>query len=190
MTATWILSMLPAVAGDELYNNMNARLFFLITTIVVANIGRAADPTVDSVVAGARSDPANAPAIVALAVIEHPKSLERIVTDSVAALPDRAVDIVRALLKVAPKQAAAIVGAAIQGAPKLAVEITTAAVALLPDRRAEIIAAAVDAAPVELRGVFTAPMGESLRASGITSDTTPPSFPAQPIRPDLVSPSS
>jgi len=56
----------------------------------------------------------------------------------------------------------------------------------LPDQSAEIVAAAVDAAPADLRTAIAAPTTGGADAGRAAA----PSFPAQPVRPDLVSPSS
>jgi len=95
------------------------------------------------------------------------------------------------VLKVLPKRAVEIVRASILAQPRLAPEIAAVAAGTLPDQSAEIIAAAVDAAPADLRSAIVAPTtGGAIPGGGDTGRAAAPSFPAQPVRPDLVSPSS
>jgi hypothetical protein len=142
-----------------------------------------------------RSDPKNAPAIVAMAVVDNPKAVSRIVTAGVKALPKQAVSIVKAALRVDPKQAVSIVKAAILAEPRLAVEITNAATATLPGQSAEITKAAEAVAPEDLKesiaGSGSDGGTDNLGESKVSGGSPPaPSFPSQPVQPDLVSPSS
>jgi hypothetical protein len=86
-----------------------------------------------------------------------------------------------------PVSAVEIVRAAILAQPRLASDITSAAVGVLPGQTPEIITAATDVAPPDLRGAIAAPTTGGGAGGG--APTVPP-FPAQPIRPDLVSPST
>lgn len=151
----------------------------------------AAESKIDAVVAGAVRDPKNAPLIVAIAAGENPKSIAALVSAAVAALPDQTVEMVGALLEVVPKQRSEILRAAILGQPKLSVEITTVALAMFPDQSAEIMKTAIEFAPENLRGSI-AVLGNRVTFFDSTGRPSRPgrgSFPAQPIRPDLVSPS-
>jgi len=147
-----------------------------------------ADPEVDAVMARARESRQNSAAIVANAALDHPKSLLPLVTASMTELPAQAAEILKLLLKVQPKQAAAIVRAAVLAQPELAKEIAAVAIATLPDQADALLQAAVDAAPeaarIEIAALKDNPpgtTGQSLKSPG---------FPVQPIRPDLISPSS
>jgi hypothetical protein len=86
-----------------------------------------------------------------------------------------------------PVSAVEIVRAAILAQPRLASDITSVAVGVLPGQAPAIIAAAVDVAPPDLRGAIAAPTTSG--GTGAGAPTVPP-FPAQPIRPDLVSQST
>jgi hypothetical protein len=163
----------------------------LLSVISVLN---AAEFNAESLTINMRSDPKNAPAIVALAVAENPKAAARIVSTAVKALPKETVSIVKAVLRVDPKQAAAIVRAAILAEPRLAAEITNAATRLLPDEAAEITKAAEAAAPDDLKDSIAGSdnggsdnLGDSKASGGAPPS---PSFPSQPVSPDVVSPSS
>jgi hypothetical protein len=143
-----------------------------------------------------RSDPRNAPAIVAMAALDNPKAVSRIVGVAVKTLPKETLGIVRAALRAEPGQATAIVRAAILAAPRLAVEITNEATTLLPDQTAAITKAAEAAAPDDLKDAIAGSAGsesggDNLGDSKVSGGAPPsPSFPSQPVSPDVVSPSS
>lgn len=154
----------------------------------------AAEFNAQSLAINERSDPRNAPAIVAMAAVENPKAISRIVAAGVKALPKQTLSIVRAVLRVEPKQAAAVVRAAILAEPRLATEIANEATTLLPDQASAITKAAVAAAPEDLKdsiGGSTDGGSENLGEVNASGGTPPaPSFPSQPVQPDVVSPSS
>jgi hypothetical protein len=199
--ASWhcLYSVYPRLLFDAgiSHKNMNTRIFITIAALFLTTAGLKAQFSVDSVVANAAGDPENAGAIVANAVVKHPKLLARIVTACVSALPKQAADIVRALLKVDPDHANDILRAAIHAQPRLAVKITDAALQTLPENMdADIIKTAVNAAPDDLKDEVAESTGDNEgdnggHAGGGNGGTSgPASFPSQPINPDLVSPSS
>lgn len=151
---------------------------------------------VEVTIANALGSPKNAPAIIGLAVIDNPKSLLELVSAGVTAFPEQTVEIVRVVLKFAPKRALEIVRAAIIAQPKLAPEIVAMAALTFPDLIEKFNDIAYELSPDEMKArgktVSFAPVEQPLKSRGAssTSGNTPPSFPAQPIRPDLVSPSS
>jgi len=138
----------------------------------------------------AKSDLKNAPAIVATAALDNPKFLLQIVSASVAAFPEQTVEIVRAVLKVAPKQVLEIVRAATIAQPTLAVRISSMAAAMLPEQADDIIRVAGDAAAGTPETAEASPNSDLGPKGGSGARPVAPPFPAQPIRPDLVSPSS
>lgn len=171
-------------------NTFTMKLRTLFLTCFFAAGALHAETKLESVLTNAKSDPKNAPAIIAFAAVEEPKSLLPLVTAAVQSFPERAVEIVRAVLKVAPKQAQDIVRAAILAQPKLAVKISSMAAALLPDQAEQIIKVASDAAAGGPEEAVASP-NENLGPKGAASAAPGlPPFPAQSIRPDLVSPSS
>jgi len=184
----WVCAF-SLLASEKNHLNMKLRAFFL--TFLLAAVALHAEFKIDTVLASAKSDPKNAPAIIAFAAVDNPKFLLPLVSASVDALPEQAVEIVRALLKVAPKQALEIVRAAVIAQPKLVGGISSVAVALLPDRADQIIKVANDAAAGVPETAEASPTGGNLGPNGVAgSSPSAPAFPAQPIRPDLVSPSS
>jgi hypothetical protein len=198
-----LLGLVPMRLFPVLFENfrirniMNIKSLMTVAAFVLATAGLRAQFSVDSVVANAAGDPANAPAIVANAAVKHPKFLIRIVSATVAALPKQAADIVRALIKVDPDQADDIVRAAIHAQPRLAVRITDAALQVLPENLdAEIIRVAVSAAPDDLKDEVAESTGDNggdtggRGGGGNGGSTGQAAFPSQPINPDLVSPSS
>lgn len=156
--------------------------------ISVAGLARA-DVDLEALVKVARNSSKNAPAIVADAAAENPKERARIVAAAVAAMPDRAVEIVRAVLQASPKDAAEVVKAAIQSLPKLADEIVPMAVAMYPAYAVQIRQAAEEASR-DVETAVAAPSEKGLGQGAGMTGSSAPAFPAQPIRPDLVSPSS
>lgn len=175
---------------------MKAKAYLVLLNFLLLAAGlRAAAPAefkVETVVAAALRDVKNAPAIIALAAGDNPKFLAQITAAALTALPDQSVEIVQTLLEVAPKQYAEIVQAAIHAQPKLSVEITSMALAALPDQSAGIMKAALAAAPPEQRGAINAVAKEKgAETSNPGAGQAPaPTFPSQPINPNLVSPSS
>jgi len=176
---------------------MNPTFLLLVASLGLTSPAWAA-PTnrVEAIIANALGSPKNAPAIIGLAVIDNPKSLLAIVGAAVTALPEQTVEIVRVVLKFVPKRAVEVVRAAILAQPKLAPELVVMASLSYPELTEEFNKVAFEIAPDEmkLRGktVSFAPAEEPIRARGAVSTSTSnaPSFPVQPIRPDLVSPSS
>jgi hypothetical protein len=177
----------PVGVRENKLLTMKLRAF--IITFFLATVALRAEVKVDSMLANAKSDPKNAPAIVALAAVDNPKFLLPIVSASVEALPNQAVEIVRALLKIAPKQALEIVRAAINAQPQLAGRISSMAAAMFPDQAEQIVKAADDAAAGVPETAEASPTSSNLGGSAGAFPSAP-AFPAQPIRPDLVSPSS
>jgi hypothetical protein len=172
------------------YNIMNPKLLTIVCMFFLAATGLRAQANLNSIVYNLKSDPKNAPAIAAMAVVENPKLTARIVTAALTALPKQSVEIVRALLKVDPKEVTLIIRAAILAQPSLAVQFTSMAVAMYPDQSAAIIKAATSVAPAEVRDAIAAPSDNNLgngQVSGGNAST--PSFPTQPIQP-LTSPAS
>ena len=80
------------------------KLRALIITFFLATVALHAEFKVDTVLANAKSDPKNAPAIVAFAAVDNPKFLLPLLSAAVDAFPDQAVEIVQALLKANPAQ--------------------------------------------------------------------------------------
>jgi hypothetical protein len=94
-----------------------------------------------------------------------------------------------------------ILGAAILAAPKLAVPLTEMALARFSGQATELLETALAAAPAELRTEVAAvakKISEAEAARAVPAQagdrkgppTTRGGFPTQPVRPDLVSPSS
>jgi hypothetical protein len=164
-------------------------LSFILAFFLAASALRA-EVNINSVINSARRDPKNAPAIIAFAAIDNPKALLPILSAAVAAFPDQAVEIVRALLKVAPKQVVEIVHAAVLAQPKLSTDIVTVALAAAPEQAAAIQRTADDAAKNEVETAIASPSDTNLGGGTNSGAPSAPPFPAQPIRPDLVSPSS
>jgi len=172
---------------------MNSKYLLVPAAFFLGSAGLEAQFNTSSLVINARSDPKNAPSIVAMAVVENPKYALVIVRSAVAAMPTRAVDIVRAVLRVDPNDAAEIVRQAILGQPRLAVEITAAAVAILPDHSAAIVKAAIAVAPADLRGAIAAPAetGGEIGNENVSGGTpVSPAFPSQPVDAGLISPAT
>jgi len=175
---------------------MNTKYLKIAAAFAFSAVGLHAEFSTSSVVINARSDPKNAPAIVAMAVVENPKFTLAIVRAAVSAIPSRATDIVRSILKVDPKDAPEIVRQAILAQPSLAVQITTAAVTLLPDQANAILKTAEKTAPADVRGTIADLAGDKSDGSPISSGNvssgapTSPSFPSQPVDAGLISPAS
>lgn len=151
-----------------------------------------AEVNLDTLLAGATSDPKNAPALIARAVKENQKSARQIVGTMAAAMPDHTVGFVSAALDAVPEELVAILQGAISAQPRLAIEITTLALGKFPERAGEIIKAAIEVAPEEMRAQIAA-LGNKLAyfsdAGGARRVTARGSFPKMPIRSDLISPS-
>jgi hypothetical protein len=172
---------------------MNSKYLFGTAALLLGAAGLEAQYNTASLVINAKSDPKNAPSIVAMAALENPKYTLLIVNAAVRAMPARTVEIVRAVLRVDPKDAAEIVRQAILAQPSQAVEITTAAVALLPDQSAAIVKAAVAVAPVDLRSAIAAPSdtGGGIGNENVSGGSpVSPSFPSQPVDAGLISPAT
>jgi hypothetical protein len=174
---------------------MNNKHLMLAAAFALSAAGLRAEFSTSSVVINARSDPKNAPAIVAMAAIENPKFTLAIVRASVSAIPSRAVDIVRSVLRVDPKDAPEIVRQAILAQPSLAVQITTAALNTEPDQKDAIVRSAEKAAPADVRDSIADLSSEgagSNLGNGTVSGGAPtsPSFPSQPVNAGLISPAS
>jgi hypothetical protein len=173
---------------------MNTKILFVAGAFVLAGSSLRAEFSVNSVVINAKSDPRNAPAIVAMASIENPKYTLSLVRAATRAMGNHAVAIVLAVLKVDPKDAPEIVRQAILGQPTLALQIANAAVAAVPDQRAAILRSASDAAPADARTSIEAleeTTPSSLPNSTLTGGSpAAPSFPSQPVDAGLISPSS
>lgn len=168
---------------------MKTNLSLLLSIVALAGAPLHAGTKTETVIAEAVSSPKNAVALIGWAAVENPESAPQLAAAALLALPDQSIEIVRALLKAVPARAAAIVRAAIVVQPDKAVDIASVAIVTLPAQTAEITKAAAEAAPEAVRARIAAltPPQEA-QASRTVPSTTP--FPAQPIRPDLVSPSS
>lgn len=185
------VGLLPLCFSSEqrLHITMKTNLSILLSIVALAAAPLHAQTKTDAVVAEAIASPKNAAALIGWAAVENPESAPQLAAAAVTALPEQSVDIVRALLKAAPSQAAAIVRAAIVVRPDKAVDIASVAVVTLPAQASEITKAAAEAAPASVRTQIAALKApEEARASRTAPSTTP--FPTQPIRPDIVSPSS
>lgn len=176
---------------------MKTKVLLLLGTLLAvlpAGFG-AADVT--AIVAKARIDLDNAPAVVATAITEEPDASAAILTAALVQIPERALAIFRGALEVMPDKAKEFVRIAILAQPKLSPEIVTTVLALYPDQAAGLIAAAVEVAPEDVRSAIAAPgngNGATFSPAGripgaVTGRPAAPPFPAQPIRPGLVSPS-
>lgn len=171
---------------------MNFRKLFSLLLLVGFAVGLSAQPTVESVLANAERHPRNAASIVAVAAGEEPDLLLPLTAAAVEALPDQAIAIVKALLKLSPKDAVDIVHEAVTAQPSLAVRIASTAIALLPDQAAAIKKSAFEAAPQDVRAdILAISTGDTQPSDPVTNaDKSSGNFPDQPVRADLVSPSS
>jgi hypothetical protein len=168
---------------------MKTKLSLLLSIAALAALPLPAQTKVETVLAEAITTPKNAVALIGWAALEAPESAPQLAAAAFAALPEQSIDIVRALLKAAPAQATGIVRAAITAQPDKAFDIASAAITTLPAQSAEILKTAVESAPESTRAkVATLTPVQEANASRTTRATTP--FPTQPIRPDIVSPSS
>lgn len=176
---------------------MKTKVLVLLATLMVFASAGYAGAEVSKIVARARLDLDNAPAVVATAITQEPDDAAAILTGALVQIPERALAILRAALEVMPERAKEFVRIAILAQPKLSPEIVTTALTLYPDQAAELIAAAVEVAPEDVRTAIAAPgngNGATFDPSGRIPGTfrgkpPAPPFPAQPIRPGLVSPS-
>ncbi len=187
----------------------------LSLVLMVSSLGftaRAAEPvTVDQIVALAKKDLRNAALVIEYAAEDNPKLLLPLVGAAVRALPEQAAAIVGGLLKAVPKQQSAeateqqkarqtelqqeILRTALQALPERAAEITAAALALFPDKTAAFIQAAVAVVPPAQRDEIAALADKVVRfetppAAAAVQPAPAVSFPIQPLRVDVVSPSS
>jgi len=168
---------------------MKTKLILFTSLLALAAHPLRAETNVETVVFEAVSNQKNAVAIFGWAVMEDPSSAPQLVAAAFTALPEKAVEILRAALKAAPGQAVAIVRAAIQAKPERALELASFALATLPAQAREIVTAAAEAAPESARAQIAAlTPPEEARASR-NSRPAARQFPAQPVRPDVVSPS-
>lgn len=167
-------------------SKMKIRALFLSFFAAVGLLRAEVD--LDALVKVAQGSSKNAPAIIADAVSENPKDALRILSASLAAMPERAKEIVRAVLKVVPKQAPDVVRVAIESLPQLSAEIVPLATAMYPELAAEIRAAAEQAGS-KVETALAAPSETNLGRGAGSAGASAPAFPAQPVRPDLVSPS-
>jgi hypothetical protein len=176
---------------------MKTKVLFLLAGLLAgASIGLG-ETEINKVVAEARVDLDNAPAVVATAITNAPDDAGEILTGALVKIPERALAILRAALEVMPDKAKDFVRIAVLAQPKLAPEIVTTALTLYPDQAAELIAAAVEVAPDDVKSAIAAPgngNGATFDPSGRIPGTyrgppAAPPFPAQPIKPGLVSPS-
>ncbi|HUG09960.1 MAG TPA: hypothetical protein VMM36_03050 [Opitutaceae bacterium] len=174
----------------------NTHLLSLVALIALVSVGHA-KVDVKKLVANARVDLDNAPAGIATAISQQPKEADEILTGAVVEIPERAVAILAAALEVMPGHAKEFVRISIIAQPELSQEFVSTAIALFPDQASEIIATAIEVAPEDMKSAIAAPG----RGNGATFDPSgripgtyrgkPPSppFPAQPIKPGIVSPS-
>lgn len=191
----------------------------LLILMGVASAGRADEPTLERVMALARKDPANAPLVIEYAVEDSPRLLVPLVQAAVQALPERAAAIVGGLMKAVHKGQAErlteaerreqfvrqreILRVAIGAAPALAGPLLEMALTRFPGHATAWVETALAAVPEAQRpdlaarakklteGQPAAPAGAPMfeqKTKKAPARST--SFPIQPIRPDLVSPSS
>ena len=176
---------------------MKPKVLVLLAALLAATSVGYSKADIDKIVTEARLDLDNAPAVVATVITTEPDDAVDILTGALVKIPERALAILRAALEVMPDRAKDFVRIAILAQPKLAPEIVTTALTLFPDKTAELIAAAVEVAPEDVRSAIAAPgngNGATFDASGripgtFTGRPPSPPFPAQPIKPGLVSPS-
>ena len=189
----------------------------LYLSLLVALVRGGEPEGVAKVMALAMKEPKQAPLVIEYAAEDHPSLLLPLVDAAVKAFPDQAVAIVAALMKAVEKGPAdrltdaerlkrrkrqrEILGAAILAAPKLAVPLTEMALARFSGQATELLETALAAAPAELRTEVAAvakKISEAEAARAVPASagdrkgppTTRGGFPTQPVRPDLVSPSS
>lgn len=177
---------------------MKTKVVLVLAALCAAALAGLAAPDVSKIVERARIDLDNAPAVVATAITEAPDDSAAILTGALVQIPERALGILRAAMEVMPGKAKEIVRIGILAQPRLSPEIVTTALTLFPEQAAGLVAAAVEVAPEEMRTAIAAPgngNGATFAPSGRIPGTfrgrpAAPPFPAQPIRPGLVSPSS
>lgn len=189
----------------------------LYLSLLVALVRGGEPEGVAKVMALAMKEPKQAALVIEYAAEDNPSLLLPLVDAAVKAFPDQAVAIVAALMKAVEKGPAdrltdaerlkrrkrqrEILGAAILAAPKLAVPLTEMALARFSGQATELLEAALAAAPAELRTEVAAvakKISEAEAARAVPAQagdrkgppTTRGGFPTQPVRPDLVSPSS
>ena len=189
----------------------------LYLSLLVALVRGGEPEGVAKVMALAMKEPKQAPLVIEYAAEDNPSLLLPLVDAAVKAFPDQAVAIVAALMKAVEKGPAdrltdaerlkrrkrqrEILGAAILAAPKLAVPLTEMALARFSRQASELLETALAAAPAELRTEVAAvakKISEAEAARAVPASagdrkgppTTRGGFPTQPVRPDLVSPSS
>ena len=198
--------------------DMKTRIPFALACYCLAAAGAPAETmTVEQIVALALKDPKTAPLVVEYAVEDNPRLTLAVVAATVKALPEEAPAIVGALMKAVFKQQAApqteqqkrqqadrqkeILRTAIAANPALAPRLAEMALTMFPAQSAEFLQVALEATPAPGRAAILALSEKQTRgnepagAAGPASGPRPPAarpggFPAQPIRPDLVSPSN
>lgn len=176
---------------------MKNKVHASLAALAVCASFASAEVDTDRIIAQARLDLDNAPAVVATAIAADEEDAAPILTAALVRIPERALGIFRAAVEVLPGRAKEFVRIAILAQPRLAPEIVTTALILLPGQAAGLIEAAVEVAPESVRTAIAAPgngRGATFDPSGripgaSTGRPASPPFPAQPIRPDLVSPS-
>jgi len=152
----------------------------------------------DAFVTSAARDLRSAALFLSFQAEDNPRLATQIVTAALAAeaLEDHSVAIVEEIMKTVPKQRLEILRAAILARPEFAVPFTELALTLsTPAQAAEIVKVATEAAPKEVHPAITALPDKFVRFDDAPSQAqpVPPAanpFPLQPVRPDLVSPSS
>lgn len=143
---------------------MNKRFITLALSFLIAALAARADLNIEAVVAEAKADAANAPAVVAKAATENPDKAVELVSAAVTAIPEKVIEIVCAVCK---------------GLPKLSPELVRAALDIYKDRSAEIVVGIADCVPPEVLEALAAP-----------TNRDEPYFPPQPTPDPIVSPSS
>jgi len=189
----------------------------LYFSLVLAAVRGGEPESVAKVIALAMKEPKHAPLVIEYAAEDNPSLLFPLIEAAVKAFPDQAVAIVAALMKAVEKGPAdrlseaersqrrkrqrEILSAAILAAPKLAVPLTEMALGRFSAQSAELLETALAAAPAELRAEIAAVARKISEADAARPVSVPAGdrkappasrggFPTQPVRPDLISPSS
>jgi hypothetical protein len=184
----------------------------LAVCATVLPIAGAENVTVEQIIASAKKDPRSAALVIEYAVEDNPRLMLEIVAAVVRELPEQAAAIVGALIKAVPlansqsgppteqqkaKQTEIqreILRTAVEALPERATEITQFAINLLPAKAAAFIDAVVAVLPPAQRGEINALAGKVVVPDPGSPQTTVPqptntTFPPQPPRADVVSPS-
>jgi len=152
----------------------------------------------DAFVTSAARDLRSAALFLSFQAEDNPQLATQIVAAALAAeaLKDQSLEIVEQIMKTVPKRRLEILRAAILARPAFAVLFTELALTLSPPAQAaEIVKVATEAAPKEFHAAIAALPDKVVRFDDAPSQAqpVPPAanpFPLQPVRPDLVSPSS